>query len=1298
MKKKISVFSSLVVIIVLISSFNVQIQYRTSNFNESNPQFSEEANEILEEDIGFEIEGIEYIDDPNIAYPQSNGGGDFNTDNDFDYDSYTMYHGNYRSCSGEGSTWSEDPDDGTIFKFTFGDNNPLVIGTIGDYFKMEAKVRFVSANEFPKQFNPSLGGEVSWKWDVNGHEIGNEANLYYSKGNLDITSGSGHYLDNYYAGGSLDINDNGDPAVRIGTTIIENFDSIIDSDGKIRFEARVYAKGFVNWWLIETKDVFVDLLLQGFSVRQDLIQLANYDNNMDYDSYKVYTGEYRGKSGHTSAWSEDPNDNNVLQVYFGDDSPTLGWYEYLYFMDARIKLVSHNTFTKQNDEYLGGAISWTWDVDGHEIGNQANLHKSSGKFKVTSGDEVTLDQYSMGSYSDKQDQGDPSTRSGTTIIQNFDSIIDGDGKIRFEIRVSAYGWVNWWVVEDKDVYFDIEVHGLSIKQNLNVYDFYDNNFYCNAYQIKEGNYRGFSQDSGWSREHFDGEECELKFGDNNPTLGWYEYLYKMEGRLFFTSYQKFDRQLDGRLGGQVAWTYDITGHETGNQANLYNSYGALYIIDRYGTWVTIDAFSKGSSTDYHEDGDPNKRTGSYRLSNFDRYIHYDGHLRFALKCIGKGWVNWWVVENKDVYVELDMEGLAVTQEIRKWTDLTPPVIAWNPYTGDYTDGNPGGWDFSVCDDESGINIDTLEVFIDDVLVGNTLIFYPCPNSLGKHTITVKVMNNHPFYPVKLEANQTVTIVDDDTKKPVVNLNYYGSNTDGYPGYFVWSISDQDDGIGGDHDIGLSNIEIKIDYTSTDGSSNQQFIIPATVSGKWWLPSNLGLYEITIIAKDNDNDRTFILDSLLTEITQTDSIYDDDTSPPIVLVDYKEGDGTDGNPGYLEWSAYDVYSGLSELFISASYSSTDGSSDYYEVITPVSTGIWELSPNLGYYELTIHAVDNDNDRGLVKDSLTTHYVFTQEIVDDDITPPLLSELEFTHDFEFVNISLQVIDESGIKGITVFVDEEEITPVSWDLIDNNMTIVLQNNWILKNDTYNVRIIVEDNDNDRLVDTSSSEIEGSFEISISDCYNYVIWQIENLKDYLDDQFHCIDKFYEYKLSKAQYHLDTALQYVLDKNAPLAIIHDEIAECYIVIAEIMTEFFDWFTFVSDEQANYIIHSLHEIRDNIVILKGLSLGSEFTYSLAFEVINLYHLNDYIEENINYCGMCSIRWDIFSVIEKLDFAFFVVAINHDPGYILSEVKWDLDQLIYDIYSLVVCEMITLEEAEILVNMIDVVYWNLDALM
>ncbi|MFW9952046.1 MAG: hypothetical protein ACFFKA_18150, partial [Candidatus Thorarchaeota archaeon] len=84
---------------------------------------------------------------------------------------------------------------------------------------------------------------------------------------------------------------------------------------------------------------------------------------------------------------------------------------------------------------------------------------------------------------------------------------------------------------------------------------------------------------------------------------------------------------------------------------------------------------------------------------------------------------------------------------------------------DGTDENPGAWDVFAYDDESGINYETIKIYIDDTLVGTCFGTYNVPCSLGDHTILVEVMNKHPTHPLCGLLNNTVTIIDDDINPP-----------------------------------------------------------------------------------------------------------------------------------------------------------------------------------------------------------------------------------------------------------------------------------------------------------------------------------------------------------------------------------------------------------------------------------------------------------------------------------------------------------------------------------------------------
>ncbi|MFX0040851.1 MAG: hypothetical protein ACFFCY_13720 [Promethearchaeota archaeon] len=100
------------------------------------------------------------------------------------------------------------------------------------------------------------------------------------------------------------------------------------------------------------------------------------------------------------------------------------------------------------------------------------------------------------------------------------------------------------------------------------------------------------------------------------------------------------------------------------------------------------------------------------------------------------------------------------------TDNTPPIITIDYLpTGDGTDENPGAWDVFAYDKESGINPDTIEVYIDDILIGNSFGTYDVPCSLGNHSIVVEVMNNNPKNPLLGSSSNMITIIDDDTTPP-----------------------------------------------------------------------------------------------------------------------------------------------------------------------------------------------------------------------------------------------------------------------------------------------------------------------------------------------------------------------------------------------------------------------------------------------------------------------------------------------------------------------------------------------------
>ncbi|MHA1405016.1 MAG: hypothetical protein ACTSSI_14725, partial [Candidatus Helarchaeota archaeon] len=228
-------------------------------------------------------------------------------------------------------------------------------------------------------------------------------------------------------------------------------------------------------------------------------------------------------------------------------------------------------------------------------------------------------------------------------------------------------------------------------------------------------------------------------------------------------------------------------------------------------------------------------------------------------------------------------------------DIAIPVVYIIPPTQTITDGDETiGFGIHAFD-QSGI--EKLKIFVDEALIEEldfTSEGYPTefsmeysflnPQILGDHTISIEAwdadLDRGSIDQLSESFTGSFQTIDDDTTAPTIEIEYLeGDGTDGSPGLFTWEIMDADDGVGGDGDLGFSNIEIKVDYVSSDNSEDFTISLPASEVGSWNLPSNLGTYTITVTATDNDDDRTS--DSLTTTSLINQVIIDDDVLQPVI---------------------------------------------------------------------------------------------------------------------------------------------------------------------------------------------------------------------------------------------------------------------------------------------------------------------------------------------------------------------------------------------------------------------------------
>ncbi len=334
-----------------------------------------------------------------------------------------------------------------------------------------------------------------------------------------------------------------------------------------------------------------------------------------------------------------------------------------------------------------------------------------------------------------------------------------------------------------------------------------------------------------------------------------------------------------------------------------------------------------------------------------------------------------------------------TMSITLTDDDTEAPEIFISYSGDYTDNNPG-YIFVYATDNTGLSVDPS---------GN----YSIPSEPGTYYYTFIATDSDDDRPgdsLTNVINISITIIDDDTEAPEIFLSYDGDYTDNNPGCIYVNATD--------------NVGLSVDPT-----------------GIYTVPSEPGTYYWTFIATDNDDDRAD--DSLSTIMNISVTITDDDTTAPVIFVEYIGG-STDGDPGYIIVNASDNI----ELSI-------DPSGTY--ALDPSIIGIAQ--------EFTFTATDNDNDRA--GDSLTTVETISIILTDDDTEAPVIY-ISYDGDYTDGNPGNVYVNASDNVGLSV--DPMGIYPVSAEL-----------------GTYYWTFIATDNDDDREGDSLTTVM--NFSITITD-----------------------------------------------------------------------------------------------------------------------------------------------------------------------------------------------------------------------
>ncbi|MFX1490007.1 MAG: hypothetical protein ACFFBI_12710, partial [Promethearchaeota archaeon] len=331
-------------------------------------------------------------------------------------------------------------------------------------------------------------------------------------------------------------------------------------------------------------------------------------------------------------------------------------------------------------------------------------------------------------------------------------------------------------------------------------------------------------------------------------------------------------------------------------------------------------------------------------------------------------------------------------------------------------------------------------------------------------------------------------------------------------------------------------------------------------------------------------------------------------------------------------------------------------------------------SLGDHTIEVEVM-NDNSENPLSGSASN----TVSIIDDDITPPDLSDLIIEPTSEYVIISLAAMDYSGIGDFTILINEEVITPINVEENENHFTIVLENNWNSESGANSVEIQVKDADNDRENDDLSSSIFGTFETCLVPEFQLVIGKIEDLKTFIDTNIESHYKYYLIcKLSYAQNKLYDAFTYFEEGEITRSLFYDFKAKFYISIVEFNLKRIHC---IPEEEFYFIINEIHLIRNCIINLMSASLGDYVGSGIAEIEITLLNLADYCKYNIEGWYRRYLSEKIKLTTFNLDWSLILVSIGVNPTNLLDRTQSQLLQVISYVDYLLSRGRISQNEAE-----------------
>ena len=541
--------------------------------------------------------------------------------------------------------------------------------------------------------------------------------------------------------------------------------------------------------------------------------------------------------------------------------------------------------------------------------------------------------------------------------------------------------------------------------------------------------------------------------------------------------------------------------------------------------------------------------------------------------------------------------------------------------------------------------------------------------LWRYDIMTLLMPNYQCY-FKWETKvYSVTINDDDTTGPVLPVETIFGSVD--PVQTPSFIYDSDDSfevmvLGYDLKSGLGNRitfdgkevsdgeyldDVLIEWGGMFGDDIYAYWYRYTVTNDFEYTPGEKIVNVKVWNNDNDG---WAGDPDSTTEQVSFWVYDDDSTPPDLDVEYIVGDETDGNPGFINVTASDA-SGL--------FQNPSGIYPVFPPNTPIT---------LGPRHFSYTAIDNDNDRE--GDRLTTTEGITINIVDDDIDKPYIENLMTTVDPLWVNISFTAIDDlhgddEGLSNISVYVDGD-LRYTNYTLsYETAFDLSFPNEWIWMPGSYEIKIYLVDADNDRPSDSLQNMTTTEFVVTLDEMYQYVMWLCEEMNNYIYyNEIVALYGVVTQKLVKIQALLWDAYQLIQDGYLHSGLVRQKMAEIKLEIAETKTELMINKQSMNQEHFDHLQECIRDVRNRIVELMGLSIG-EFSHDISLVEIDVYNLRDFVEDNILAADSENLVNAITLTAEKLENAIFDISLDKSTEGSLTSAQNALDKVWTEVIAL-----------------------------